>query len=260
MSNLLENTQRKAALAITNAYRHTPNKGLLIELGLDSLKQRRQKAKLILFYKIKNNLAPNYLKTLLPPTMTAHYNIRNAEDIRPPKAKTNYFLKSFIPSTIRLWNKLITETRHLKNISDYNTALNLVYTKNLIYKPYIQGDTRGHIHVSRMRMGLSGLNSHRKRFHFIQNSNCPVCNARNEDNTHYMLVCPTYAAQRMEMTVQLNLLLPHLDTITLFNNIGHKRTRDDLTKTLVYGTEVERDDIVIFGIVANFIQETQRFL
>ena len=42
---------------------------------------------------------------------------------------------------------------------------------------------------------------------------------------------------------------PHLDTITLFNNIGHKFTCDDLTKILVYGTEVERDDIVISALL-----------
>jgi len=42
---------------------------------------------------------------------------------------------------------------------------------------------------------------------------------------------------------------PYLDTITLFNNIVHKRTCDDLTKILVYGTEVERDDIVILALL-----------
>ena len=114
LSEQIENIQRQAALAITRAYQHTSHTNLLHELGLEPLHERRKKSKLILIFKIKNNLTPDYMKALLPEEVGANANIqtRNARSIKNPavigKRKTtqNYFLKSFIPSSIQLWNNI----------------------------------------------------------------------------------------------------------------------------------------------------------
>jgi len=102
LSEMLENVQRQAALTITWAYRNTSHECLLKELGLDPLSKRRSKSKLLLLYKIKNGQTPQYLQDILPEQVgdCVKYNTRNAENIRLPKITKNYFLKSFLPSSI----------------------------------------------------------------------------------------------------------------------------------------------------------------
>ena len=57
---------------------------LVVELGWDSLQNRRNKHKLVIFYKIMHGLSPNYLRDLVPPLVqeTSNYNLRNANDIQ----------------------------------------------------------------------------------------------------------------------------------------------------------------------------------
>ena len=106
-------------------------------------------------------------------------------------------------------------------------------------------------------MGLSGLNSHRKRYHFINYSTCPRCQFRNEDALHYLLQCQAYAVQRADMVTSLLLLLPH--TENLFQSMLGK-DRKVLVNIMLNGIKDENIDIEIFKIVSKFIQESQRFL
>ena len=77
LSDKLENIQRQAAISITRAYHHTCHLNLLNEIGLEPLHIRRKKAKLHLFYKMKNNLTPQYLTNLIPPEVcdNTDYNL-----------------------------------------------------------------------------------------------------------------------------------------------------------------------------------------
>ena len=102
--NTLENMQRHALITITRCYRRTSNQKLLNILGLETLAKRREKAKLVLFYKIFRGLTPSYMKTLLPTSIDSNtYNLRNSANIRPYFTRKEYFIKSYIPSTISLW-------------------------------------------------------------------------------------------------------------------------------------------------------------
>ena len=102
-------------------------------------------------------------------------------------------------------------------------------------------------------MGLSGLNAHRKKYHFIQFGTCPNCNHRSEDPVHYFFKCPLYAAQRAEMITSLRQCIPDIDRY-----IG--RSEKNLTSIILNGTGVEEVDIKIFDIVAVFIRESNRFI
>ena len=53
------------------------------ETGWDKLKVRREVKNLTLFYKIYNNLAPEYLSDLIPPSVseTSNYYLRNSQNI-----------------------------------------------------------------------------------------------------------------------------------------------------------------------------------
>ena len=62
----LENVQRRAALVCTGAMKRTETVKLLSDLNWDTVKSRRNTAKLVLYYKIMNAKAPCYLTNLLP--------------------------------------------------------------------------------------------------------------------------------------------------------------------------------------------------
>ena len=66
MSDIMENVQRQAALAISGPYAHTTQVKLLNELGLVPLNHHRSVAKLLLLFKITRNFTPSYLKALIP--------------------------------------------------------------------------------------------------------------------------------------------------------------------------------------------------
>ena len=210
-SQQLEGIQRQAAISITRAYSHTSNERLLSELGLTSLKTRRTKAKLNLFHKIYHGQAPDYLKSLIPKKVAPQnqYNLRQPQNIHLPKITKNYFLKSFIPSTIRLWNNLPSHMKEITEVETFKNHVNEYFHDMKFYKPYLTGKSEGHIHLSRIRMGLSGLNAHRKKYHFIENSICPNCHFNHENEIHFFLHCANYAVQRMVMMTQLQALFPN---------------------------------------------------
>ena len=67
MFDRLESIQYNAAKICTGALKHTSHVKLLSELGWTTLADRRKYFKLVLFYKMYNNLTPPYLSNLVPP-------------------------------------------------------------------------------------------------------------------------------------------------------------------------------------------------
>ena len=84
LSDKLESVQRQAAFAATRTYKNTSNANLLHEYGLETLQSRCTHAKIVLFFKIKNNITPDYPRKRLPDEMWLYhidYNLRNSQDI-----------------------------------------------------------------------------------------------------------------------------------------------------------------------------------
>ena len=107
-----------------------------------------------------------------------------------------------------------------------------------------------------MRLGLSGLNSHRKRFHFINDSACLHCHCKKEDPTHFLIQCAGHAAHRVDLMGQLG-LLPQCNHLLI--NLATKKSQKELCKVLLYGIGEKNIDVRIFEIVAAFIEKTKRF-
>ena len=253
---MMEKIQRQAALAITRAYKHTKHTDLLKHTGLTSLKQRRHNSKLTLIYKIRNNLTPKYLRDLIPNTRQNRPNTRNRNNISTIKTKKDYMQKSTIPSSINLWNKLSVPLRTKPTISAFKSELKKGHHTEF-YKPYLQGILNGHINLSRIRMGLSGLNAHRFRYNFIPTRRCPTCDHPNEDTTHYLIFCPTYAAQRTAMFASLVGVRPETQNLT--RNLNNANAMK-IIEMLVNGTKNEKEDVIIFDIASKYIENTKRFL
>ena len=94
-------------------------------------------------YKIYNGLAPQYLYDLIPPTIqsTTIYPLRNGSDLIVPFCRLSSTNSSFIPSSVREWNKLEKSVRNLDTPLKFKRALlsnaneiNIV-SKHFMYGP-----------------------------------------------------------------------------------------------------------------------------
>ncbi len=259
MVTLMESIQRRAAIIITSAYKCTKHENLLQELGLNPLSKRRILFKLTLFYKMKNSLTPAYLTDLCPPEVgeRTNYNLRNATNTENIASNKNYFFKSFLPSTVKLWNDLPHELQISNSVDAFKHKLFLHLKMIMIYKPYLYSPNRNFVNIARLRMGLSALNSHRRKYHFIQNSTCPFCAHQKEDTAHYLLQCQHYAAARLTMLNSVANILPASYQNMLLLNTKQKLTR--LSEILTFGLQDCDIDIQLFTTVSVFIEKTGRF-
>ena len=178
----IESIQRQAALICTGGYKHTDYKNLLSELNWETLCDRRKLHKLVIFYKIKNKIYPDYLSSYLKTNQNSTYNLRHTNEQRPRFSRLNNSFKSFFPSTVRLWNNLPSTTRDSNSVNIFKA---LVRGTNK-YNPYHRlCSNKPGIWLTRLRLGLSALNSHRFKYNFIESPKCPTCHAINETTQHY---------------------------------------------------------------------------
>ena len=114
-------------------------------------------------------------------TNTLHIQCTSSLEIMAFIFNSQKNLKAFIPSRIRLWNNLDNIIRDCTDFDAFRTAK---ASQHLPQAPY-GGFTKDFIHVSRLRIRLSGLNSHCKQYHFINNGTCPKPHMKKEDNVLY---------------------------------------------------------------------------
>ena len=246
----LENTQRRAALACTRAYSHTQHDILLSEVGWERLDTRREYLKLCTFYKIVNNLSPQYLHILLPPIRNTTYNLRRNMIPAIPTRLTQ-FTNSFFPKTITKWNALDEYIQQKRTLGSFKAALRKQKYHNRRSKLKSHGYGSGQINHARLRMGLSGLNYHRYTYHFITNFTCKNCTEnQREDSCHYLFHCPRFKAHRDKMFDKLA-DVPNLD-------IDLSNIDDDILLKGSQNPNVNNE--LIFAIVQQYIVDTKRFI
>ena len=257
--NSLERVQREALLMVTSAYKKTSHNSLLREVGIPLLSKRRHMQKIQFMYKYTNNQLPDYINQLIPNMVNDEtiYNLRDKENIIVPRSKKNYFLKSFIPSSIKTWNETSLNIRQAISFDSLKLKLKSIYG-NTSYSLFLCHDGKGATHHSRIRMGLSALKSHRKKYHFISDAICDSCNAKTEDPRHFLLYCPAYTAQRHLMIQELIHVAP--DVMQLYLNYAQNiRQSKELVHIMLFGTGNIQDDGKIFPIVQAYIENSTRF-
>ena len=128
-SEQLDKLQRKASLLCTGAFRITSNEKLLKELEWPKIKNRRTSHRLVLFYKILNDLTPQYLKQLckLIPHNTNNYPPRRNNSFLVPSIHRESFSKSYFPKTIRDWNKLPNDVKQSQSLNIFKTRIRSLY-------------------------------------------------------------------------------------------------------------------------------------
>ncbi len=243
--DLLEKLQNEAARIVTGLTRSVSLDNLKQEVGWELLSVRRHLQKLSIMYKATNNQLPSYVTNLIPPPVNAvsNYNLRNQNNITIPNARLDIFKRSFIPSTVQLWNELDPSLRNLDTLKQFKTACaQQIYTNYNIPLYYIEGERFSTVMHARLRNNCSNLNSDLCNNYLRDN---PFCNCSEvvEDAEHYFFQCQTYNAPRTVLFQSLRQYHP------LSTNI------------LLYGRREESNEynFAIFKAVRIFVKSTKRF-
>ena len=232
----LNKIQNEAARIAVGATKLVSLNSLHNEISWESLEKRRLDHKLTLFYKMLNNLKPQYLSSLVPQPVRnlSRYNLRNSNDLQTIAARTNQYYYSFLPSSIRALNSLPGEAKETDSVNSFKSYLK----KN---KDCYTGTRKAQILHTRLRTNYNSLNLDL----FLKNiSDSPLCSCGNNENTqHFFFLCKHYQAQRN----------------ALMNAISAYQT--PLLNLLLYGdiSLPQETNTNIFKHVQKFILETKRF-
>ena len=150
-----------------------------------------------------NNQAPAYLYSLLSPP-NRHYNTRKYSKIRENLRRTETFSNSFLPQTIREWNKLDTSICQAPSYSVFRKAL-VDFIRPTPNSTFGTNDVSGLKLLIRLRVGFSHLREHEFK-HIFQgrlNPLCP-CSSEAEDTYHYFMCSQNLSDQRNVLFDGLN--------------------------------------------------------
>ena len=128
----IERLQHEAARLVTGLTRSCSLDNLYREIGWISLQDRRKYQKLVMAFKIKMGITPEYLSSIFPNTvgLRTQYNLRITNDLTIVNTRTQLFKNSFLPSCIALWNSLPEEIRNIESVATFKYQL-----KTHIFKP-----------------------------------------------------------------------------------------------------------------------------
>ena len=171
---------------MTGATKLVSINALLIETRWKTLSSRRTKHNIIRIYKMKNNLCPPYLASLVPNNVgdVSWYNLINVQH-----SQTVHALFQFVfPSVIREWNALPQATREFRVMDCFTNQLNADIT--LPQKLYFLGNHLAQIYHARLRTGCGTLRLHLYSKNIFENH---LCNCgKIEDPFHFFFECNQY--------------------------------------------------------------------
>ena len=234
----VEKIQIEALRIITGATKLCSIAKLYQETGFETLEDRRNKQKLITFYKMSNSLSPIYLSRLVPPQVreNSEYLLRNSSNTSTIHANSNLYYNSFLPSVIRLWNNLPLLVRNSTSLSDFKKNLRGQERKPPVY--FYFGNRAAQIYHTRLRLECSSLNSHLFKKNLIDSPRCSC--GQIETVKHYLFDCTNYTQLRHQALSDV-LHLPVNDLISGNSNLSIE------------------ENVTVFDSVQTFITLTGRF-
>ena len=244
----LEGVQLEAARLVSGAKRCTSHDPLYREVGWQSLQHRRNYAKLVIMYKMVNDIAPSYLCGLLKdfrPSATNRTRHQANNKFIIPKCKISAYEKSFIVSSLKLWNNLQNNLCNMPSTLSFKTNLAKLYTckKPILNTKSISRTTQ--VQFSQIRMGFSNLNDHLFMKGCTDDRKCD-CGAPKEDTKHYFLICQKYSDLRNDLTNNIHSISDNLH-ITL--------------NTLLFGNDslTDQQNTAIIDFTCQYIVKSKRF-
>ena len=253
-SDLLEHVQYEAAKIVTGAMKGTSKHRLMQEIGWEDLKTRRAIHKLLLYFKIVNNLCPSYLVDLLPLLVSerTNYSLRTASNYSIFASRTDRFKRSFFPSTTSLWNDIGYDIRCLDSIGSFKKALFSFYnvpSYNATFDFAI--DRFNAIFHTRLRLDTCALNYYLFKIGCKESPAC-FCGFYNESVKHFFLECPLYSAPRT------NLLS---SAARIFADRWSSMSKAQIVSVFLFGSKLlsPKQNSDLFFHVQSFISDSKRF-
>ena len=185
----LNKIQTEAARIVTGATKLVSLHAFFDEVKWEPLEAWRMKHRLLLLYKMFNNLSPEYLSSLIPPTVSniSRYNLCNAQNIQTIDSRTTQYFDSFLPSPIREWNNLSLDVRNSDSIMIFKRKLDSDIKS--IPRYLYAGNRRAQVLHARLRTKCSSL--FQKRI-----NDSPLCLCGNVENTDHYFVCVDFTMHR----------------------------------------------------------------
>ena len=242
-SEKLEKIQLEAGRIATGLPLFSSRESIYFETGWEPLKNRRERRKLCLFYKIHNNLVPQFSSDILSPMVRANTrNLRNNDDYSLPRYRLESTEMSFSPSTIKLWNSLNYDLRHRYTFNQFKFALKSNSDVHKVPCYFLVGDRRTNILLTRIRNMCSCLNADLNR---VNLTDSPVCKCGNpcEDAYHFLMECPNYTRYRTILFDKLRNFEPLNVVKLLFGD---------------FNLNVNDNNIILLS-VQEYIKATKRF-
>ena len=147
--------------------------------------------------------------------------------------------------------------RNVNTIDTFKEKLknHLGYKTNYLYHQY---PSKAIVNQTRLRLGLSGLASHRYKYNHINNPKCPKCDAKCEDLIHYFILCPAHTVHRDPFLREICQILNNNNIEVEFRSL---RFRNKFIEIVLKGTQLLSDanNNKIFEITQNYIKNSQRF-
>ena len=203
----LESIQYRAVLAVTGAWKGSSSKKIYDELGWESLHHRRYFRRITQFFKIMNNLTPQYLVDPVPMPRRHLFGRHPTNDLYEFRCRNQRFQNSFYPDSVICWNKLSPETRKIDTLKKFKETI----LKDIKPEPksiFNLHDPGGIKFIYQLRVGLSQLREHKNRHNFLDTP-CGLCSCGTgtESTEHFLLKCPFFAAPRKKLFETIDLLI-----------------------------------------------------
>ena len=156
-----------------------------------------------------------------------HYNKRKYSKNRQVFCRTETFRNSFLPQTVREWNKLDTSIFQVTSYSVFRKAL-LDFIRPTANSTFGTNDVSGLKLLTRLRVGFSHLREHKFKHNFQDTLNplCP-CSLEAEDTYHFFMRCQSFSNQR-------NVLFDDLNSI---NSEILKMSENEIVQVLLFGNK-----------------------
>ena len=208
----LENIQLEALRTIIGTVRGTSHELIYKESGFVPLKIRRERHKLILFFKFVNGFLPDHLASKFPELVSDQnpYQVRRPFDRQPPRWTSELYHKSYFPSATSLWNQLPNNIQSLNSISAFKNYLVRDDPKVPLF--FYSGERIPQIQHCRLRLRMSNLNSDLFRRHLTDDKRCS-CGYKDENAKHFLLDCPLHNNTRCLTLFNLPPLSRDCDTL-----------------------------------------------
>ena len=131
--------------------------------------------------------------------MLTIYPLRNSSDLIVPFCRLFSTNSSFIPSSVREWNKLENSVRNLDTPLKFKPALlNNANEINIVPKHFMLN-----VILTQLRCSASFLNNDLFKSDIVSSPNC-ACDVPREDAFHFFFECSKYTDIRRDLLICVN--------------------------------------------------------